>query len=90
MIVKVHTRLTVKTTMRGQGAAKISDKEFNALPWYKMERHLQNQSIELKIYNLWNALFAQGKSTPLQKLMIKVNEIKATTPVIKKLTKRLF
>jgi hypothetical protein len=55
-----------------------------------MERHLKNQSIELKIDNLWNALFAEGKSTPLQTLMIKVNENKVTTPVTKKLTKKQF
>jgi hypothetical protein len=87
-IFKVHTKLTVKTAKRGQGAAKLSDKEFNALPWYGMERHLQNQSIEPKIDNLWNALLAEGTSTPLQMLMIKVNENKVTTPVIKKLTKK--
>jgi hypothetical protein len=90
MIFKVQTKLTVKTIKRGQGAAKLSDKEFNALPWYGMERHLQYQSIELKIDNLWNALFAEGTSTPLQTLMIKVNENKATTPVNKKLTKKHF
>jgi hypothetical protein len=90
MILKVHTKLTVKTTKRGQGAAKLSDKEFNALPWYGMERHLQHQSIEPKIDNLWNALFAEGTPTPLQTLMIKVNENKATTPVNKKLTKKNF
>jgi hypothetical protein len=39
-IFKVHTKLTVKTTKRGQGAAKLSDKVFNALPWYGLERHL--------------------------------------------------
>jgi hypothetical protein len=55
-----------------------------------MERHLQNQSIEPKIDNLWNALFAEGTSTPLQMLMIKVNENKATAPVTKKLTKKHF
>jgi hypothetical protein len=90
MIFKVHTKLTVKTTKRVQGAAKLSDKEFNALPWYGMERHLQNQSIEPKIDNLWNALFAEGTSTPLQTLVIKVNKNKATTPVTKKLTKKQF
>jgi hypothetical protein len=84
MIFKVHTKLTVETTKRGQGAAKLSDKVFNALPWYGLERHLQNQSVEPKIDNLWNALFAEGTSTPLQMLMIKVNENKATTPVTKK------
>jgi hypothetical protein len=88
MILKVHTKLTFKATKRGQGAAKLSDKEFNALPWYRMERHLQNQSIEPKIDNLWNALFAEGTSTLLQTLMIRVNENKATTPVNKKLTKK--
>jgi hypothetical protein len=87
MIFKVHTKLTGKTTKRGQGAAKLSDKEFNALPWYGMERNLQNQSIEPKIDNLWNAFFAEGTSTPRQTLMIKVNENKTTTPVTKKLTK---
>jgi hypothetical protein len=46
-----------------------------------MEGYLQTQSIELKIDNLWNALFAKGTSTPLQTLMIRVNENKATTPV---------
>jgi hypothetical protein len=90
MIFKVHTKLTVKTTKRGQGAAKPSDREFNALPWYGLERHLQNQSIEPKIDNPWNASFAEGTSTPLQTLMIKVNENKATTPVAKKLTKKQF
>jgi hypothetical protein len=90
MIFKVHTKLTVKTTKRGQEAAKPSDKEFNALPWYGMERHLQNQFIEPKTDNLWNALFAEGTSTPLQTLMIKVNENKATTPVTKKLTNKQF
>jgi hypothetical protein len=90
MILKVHIKLTVKATKRGQGAAKMSDKEFNALPWYGMERHLQTQSIEPKIDNLWNALFAEGTSTPLQTLMIRVNENKATTPVNKKLTKKQF
>jgi superfamily II DNA helicase RecQ len=90
MILKVHTKLTVKTTKRGQGAAKLSDKLFNALPWYGLERHLQNQSIEPKIDNLWNALFAEVTSTPLQTLMIKVNENKATTPVTKKMTIRQF
>jgi hypothetical protein len=89
-IFKVQTKLTVKTAKRVQGAAKLSDKEFNALPWYGMERHLQNQSIEQKIDNLWNALFAEGTSTPLQMLMIKVNENEATTPVTKKLTKKQF
>jgi hypothetical protein len=84
MIFKVHTKFTVKTTKRGQGAAKLSAKEFNALPWYGMERHLQNQSIEPKIDNLWNALFAEGTSTPLHKLMIKVKNNKETTPMIKK------
>jgi hypothetical protein len=63
---------------------------FNALPWYGLERHLQNQYIEPKIDNLWNALFAEGASTPLQTLMIKVNKNKATTPVTKKLTKHIF
>jgi hypothetical protein len=53
-----------------------------------MERHLQTQSIEPKIDNLWNALFAEGTSTPLQTLMIRVNENKATTPVNKKLTRK--
>jgi hypothetical protein len=48
-----------------------------------MEHRLQNQSIEPKIDNLWNALFAEGTSTPLQTLMIKVNENKATTPMTK-------
>jgi hypothetical protein len=90
MIFKVHTKLTVKTTKRGQGAAKLSEKEFNALPWYGMERDLQNQFIEPKIDNLWNALFAEGTSTPLQTLMIKVNDNKATTAVTKKLTKKPF
>jgi hypothetical protein len=90
MIFKVHTKLTVKTTKIGQGAAKLSDKVFNALPWYGLERHLQNQSIEPKIDNLWNALFAEGTSTPLQTLMIKVNQNKATTPVTKKMTKKHF
>jgi hypothetical protein len=55
-----------------------------------MERHLQNQSIEPKIDNLWNALFVEGTSTPLQTLMIKVNENKATTHVTEKLTKKQF
>jgi hypothetical protein len=55
-----------------------------------LESHLQNQSIEPKIDNLWNALFAEGTSTTLQPLMIKVNENKATTPVTKKLTKKQF
>jgi hypothetical protein len=64
----------------------MSDKEFNALPWNGMERYLKTQSIEPKIDNLWNALFAEGTSTPLQTLMIRVNENKATTPVNKKLT----
>jgi hypothetical protein len=41
MIFKVHTKLTVKTTKRGQGAVKLSDKESNVLPWYGMERHLK-------------------------------------------------
>jgi hypothetical protein len=40
MIFKVHTKLTVKTTKRGQGAVKLSGKVFNALPWYGLERHL--------------------------------------------------
>jgi hypothetical protein len=53
-----------------------------------MERYLQTQSIEPKIYNLWNALFAEGTSTPLQTLMVRVNENKVTTPVNKKLTKK--
>jgi hypothetical protein len=83
MIFKVHTKLTVKTTKRGQGAVKLSDKEFNVLPWYGMERHLQSQSIEPKIDNLWNALFAEGTPTPIQTLMIKVKENKETTPVTK-------
>jgi hypothetical protein len=83
MIFKVHTKLTVKTTKRVQGAVKLSDKVFNALPWYGLERHLKNQSIEPKIDNLWIALFAEGTSTPLHTLMIKVNENKATTPVTK-------
>jgi hypothetical protein len=48
-----------------------------------MERYLQTQSIEPKIDNLWNALLAEGTSTPLQMLMIRVNENKATTPVNK-------
>jgi hypothetical protein len=39
MIFKVHTKLTVNTTKRGQGAAKLSDKVFNALPWYGLERN---------------------------------------------------
>jgi hypothetical protein len=39
MIFKVHTKLTVKTTKRGQGASKLSDNECNALPWYGMECH---------------------------------------------------
>jgi hypothetical protein len=90
MIFKVHTKLTVKTTKRGEGAAKLSDKVFNALPWYGLERHLQNQSIGKKMDNLWNALFAEGTSTPLQTLMIKVNENKATTSVTKTLTKNIF
>jgi hypothetical protein len=90
MIFKVHTKLTVKTTKRGQGAVKLSDKVFNALPWYGLERHLQNRSIEPNIDNLWNALFTEGTSTPLQKLMIKVNENKATTPLNKKLTNFLL
>jgi hypothetical protein len=90
MIFKVHTKLTVKTTKIGKGAAKFSDKVFNALPWYGLERHLKNQSIEPKIDNLWNALFAEGTPTPLQKLMIKVNENKATTPVNKNLSKIFF
>jgi hypothetical protein len=89
-ILKVHTKLTVKATKRGQSAAKLSDKEFNALPWYGMERHLQTQSIEPKIENLWNALFAEGTSTPLQTLIIRVNENKSATPVNKKLTKNIF
>jgi hypothetical protein len=63
---------------------------FNALPWYGLERHFQNQSIEPKIDNLWNALFAEGTSTPLQTLVIKVNENKATQSVTKKLTKKQF
>jgi hypothetical protein len=88
MIFKIHTKLTVKTTKRGQGAAKLSDKVFNALPWHGLECHLQNQSIEPKIDKLWNALFAEGTSTPLQTLMINVNENKATTPVTKKMTKK--
>jgi hypothetical protein len=83
MIFKVHTKLTVKTTKRGQGAVKLSDKVFNALPLYGLERHLQNKSIEPNINNLWNTLFAEGTSTPLQTLMIKVNENKVTTPVTK-------
>jgi hypothetical protein len=33
---------------------------------------------------------AEGTSTPLKTLMIEVNENKATTPVIKKLTKNSF
>jgi hypothetical protein len=53
MIFKVHTKLTAKTTKRGQGTDKLSDKVvLNALPWYGLERHLQNQSIEPKIDNL--------------------------------------
>jgi hypothetical protein len=52
MIFKVHTKLTVKTTNRGQGAAKLSNKVLDALPWYGLECHLQNQSIEPKIDNL--------------------------------------
>jgi hypothetical protein len=88
MIFKVHTKIKVKTTKRGQGAAKLSDTVCNALPWYGLERHLQ--SIEPKIDNLWNALFAEGASTTLQTLMIKVNENKATTPVNKNLTKKQF
>jgi hypothetical protein len=84
MIFEVHIKLTVKTTKRGQGPAKLSDKVFNALPWYGLERHLQNQSIEPKIDSLWNALFAEGTSTPLQKLTIKVNENKATTNLTQK------
>jgi hypothetical protein len=64
-IFKVHTKLTTKTTKRGQGATKLSDKVFNALPWYGLERHLQNQSIQPKFDSLWNALFAEGTSTPL-------------------------
>jgi hypothetical protein len=48
---------------------------------------LQNQSIEPKVDNLWNALFSEGTSTPLQTLMIKVNKNKAITPVTKNLTK---
>jgi hypothetical protein len=87
-ILKVHTKLTVKATMRGQSAAKMSDKEFNALPWNRMERFLQTQSIEPKIDNLWNALFAEETPTPLQTLRIRVNENKATTLVNKKLTKK--
>jgi hypothetical protein len=90
MIFKVHTKLTVKTTKRGQGAAKLSNKVSNTLPWYGVECHLQNQSIEPKIDNLWNALFVEGTSTPLQNLMIKVNENKATTPVNQNLTKTHF
>jgi hypothetical protein len=62
MIFKVHTKLTVETINRGQGAAKLSDRVFNALPWYGLERHLQNQSIEPKIDNLLNALFAKRNS----------------------------
>jgi hypothetical protein len=84
------SKLTVKATRRGHSAAKLSDKEFNALPWNGMERCLQTQSIEPKIDNLWNELFAEGTSTPLQTLMIRVNENKATTPVNKKLTKKQF
>jgi hypothetical protein len=90
MIFKVHTKITVKTTKRGQGAAKRSNKVFNAPPWYGLESHFPNQSIEPKIDNLWNALFAEGTSTPLQTLTIKVNENKATTPVTKKMTKKQF
>jgi hypothetical protein len=90
MIFKVHTKLTAKTPTRGQGAAKLSNKVFNGLPWYGLEHHLQHQSIEPKIDNLWNALFSEGTSTPPQTLMIKVNENKATTPVTKKLTKNKF
>jgi hypothetical protein len=89
-ILKVHTKLTVKATRIGQSAVKLSDKEFNALPLNGMERYLQTQSIEPKIDNLWNALFSKGASTPLQTLMIRVNENKATTPVNKKLTKKQF
>jgi hypothetical protein len=90
MIFKVHTKLAVKTTKRGQGAAKLSDKVFNALTWYGLERHLQNQSIEPKIDNLWNALFVEGTSTPLQTLTIKMDENKGTTPVTKKMTNKYF
>jgi hypothetical protein len=46
MIFKVHIKLTVKTTKTGQGTAKLSHKVFNAVPWYGLEHHLQNQSIE--------------------------------------------
>jgi hypothetical protein len=63
---------------------------FNALPWHGLERHLQKQSIEPKIDNLWNELFAEGTSTPLQTLVIKVNDNKATTSVTKKLMKTHF
>jgi hypothetical protein len=55
----------------------------NSMHYPGMEWSTQNQSIEPKIDNLWNALFAEGTSTPLQTLMIRVNENKATTPVNK-------
>jgi hypothetical protein len=89
-VLTVHTKLTVKTIKRRQGAVKLSDKVCNALAWYGLERHLQNQSIEPKIENLRNTFFAEGTSTSLKTLMIKVKENKSTTPVTKKFTKKHF
>jgi hypothetical protein len=48
MIFKVHTEITVNTTKRGQGAAKLPDKVFNALPWYGLEHHLQISPLNQK------------------------------------------
>ena len=87
-IFKVHSKLTVKNTKRGDGVAKHPDDKFNALPWYGHERLMQDQSIQPHIDTLWNDLFTEITTTTLKKLMIKVNENKATTHVTKNLSKK--
>jgi hypothetical protein len=73
-LMRINVKLSVKHVSKTSPTPNKCDlEEWDALPWDGVEKYLEDIPIHPCISRLWRALFSRETKTPLQKLMVAVN-----------------
>jgi hypothetical protein len=88
-LMRINVKLLVKQVAKTSPKPnKCDPTEWDALPWDGVEKNLEDVHIHPCISRLWRAFFYRETKTPLQKLMVAVNNQSMSDSRSETLTKK--
>jgi hypothetical protein len=88
-LMRINVKLSVKQVANTSPKPnKCDPMEWDTLPWDGVENNLEDVPIHPCISRLWRALFSRENKTPLQKLMVAVNNQSTSDSRSETLTKK--